>query len=255
MLRYGPIHARRQSNGHCGGDDVASPALHNELFPRQSGCGGFVRGHILRVSESLHIFDWQVRESEQCYSSESLMCMLINFDLYFLQRLNWLELLFSWMFGQFMCQMYQYVQTLSYIASIFILILICVERYCAIIHPIKCKQNLTPFRLRVCTILKLWPFWFHRLRFGNICEMPSATNDRNHNQVANEPNQRTAIANSPPTFAVMYLFEVSVVFCTFILFDVYTFVRGHLDALASQFKHMPLSDRCSRTARRKWKRI
>lgn len=46
--------------------------------------------------------------------------------------------------------MYQYVQTLSYIASIFILILICVERYCAIIHPITCKQILTPFKLRVC---------------------------------------------------------------------------------------------------------
>lgn len=58
------------------------------------------------------------------------------------------------MFGEFMCQMYQYVQTLSYIASIFILILICVERYCAIIHPIKCKQILTPFRLRVCTRIK-----------------------------------------------------------------------------------------------------
>lgn len=53
------------------------------------------------------------------------------------------------MFGEFLCKMYQFVQTLSYTASIFILVVICMERYFAIIHPITCKQILTPRRLRV----------------------------------------------------------------------------------------------------------
>ena len=45
--------------------------------------------------------------------------------------------------------MYQFVHSLSYTASIFILMVISTERYFAIIHPIKCKQILTPKRLVV----------------------------------------------------------------------------------------------------------
>lgn len=50
--------------------------------------------------------------------------------------------------------MYQFVHSLSYTASIFILVVICMERYFAIIHPITCKQILTPTRLRVRITLK-----------------------------------------------------------------------------------------------------
>lgn len=56
---------------------------------------------------------------------------------------------FSWVFGDFLCKMYQFVHSLSYTASIFILVVICTERYFAIIHPITCKQILTSTRLRV----------------------------------------------------------------------------------------------------------
>lgn len=56
---------------------------------------------------------------------------------------------FSWVFGDFLCKMYQFVHSLSYTASIFILMVICTERYFAIIHPITCKQILTSTRLRV----------------------------------------------------------------------------------------------------------
>lgn len=48
-----------------------------------------------------------------------------------------------------MCKMYQFVHALSYTASIFILMIICIERYFAIIYPITCKQILTSVRLRV----------------------------------------------------------------------------------------------------------
>ncbi|XP_032510685.2 trissin receptor [Danaus plexippus] len=61
----------------------------------------------------------------------------------------------SWVFGDFLCKMYQFVHSLSYTASIFILVVICTERYFAIIHPITCKQILTSTRLRL-VIVGVW---------------------------------------------------------------------------------------------------
>ncbi|XP_031332181.1 trissin receptor-like [Photinus pyralis] len=55
----------------------------------------------------------------------------------------------DWILGDFLCKMYQFMTSLSYTASIFILVVICTERYFAIIHPITCKQILTPTRLRL----------------------------------------------------------------------------------------------------------
>uniref|UniRef100_A0A6P4FFH1 Alpha-2C adrenergic receptor n=1 Tax=Drosophila rhopaloa TaxID=1041015 RepID=A0A6P4FFH1_DRORH len=51
--------------------------------------------------------------------------------------------------------MYQFVHSLSYTASIFILVVICMERYFAIVHPITCKQILTAARLRM-VIVTVW---------------------------------------------------------------------------------------------------
>lgn len=55
----------------------------------------------------------------------------------------------SWIFGSFMCKMYHFISSLSTTASILILVVICIERYLAIIHPMRCKQMLTLNRLRV----------------------------------------------------------------------------------------------------------
>lgn len=68
---------------------------------------------------------------------------------------------FSWVLGDFLCKMYQFVHSLSYTASIFILVVICMERYFAIIHPITCKQILTSTRLRVSILFFLFflPFY------------------------------------------------------------------------------------------------
>ncbi|XP_063988800.1 trissin receptor-like isoform X2 [Diachasmimorpha longicaudata] len=55
----------------------------------------------------------------------------------------------SWRLGDFLCKAYMFVTALSYTASIMILVLVCVERYLAIIHPIKCRSMLTRGRLRV----------------------------------------------------------------------------------------------------------
>lgn len=55
----------------------------------------------------------------------------------------------SWLLEQFLCKMYMFIQSLSSTASIFILVVICIERYFAIIYPITCKQILTPIILKV----------------------------------------------------------------------------------------------------------
>ncbi|XP_022907733.1 trissin receptor [Onthophagus taurus] len=75
-----------------------------------------------------------------------IFCVFQNLSMY---------LISSWILGDFLCKMYYFVNTLSYTASIFILVVICTERYFAIIYPITCKQILTPRRLRL-VILGVW---------------------------------------------------------------------------------------------------
>ncbi|KAH8273816.1 hypothetical protein KR044_001151 [Drosophila immigrans] len=75
-----------------------------------------------------------------------LFCVLQNLSIYLID---------SWVFGEFLCRMYQFVHSLSYTASIFILVVICMERYFAIVHPITCKQILTATRLRM-VIVTVW---------------------------------------------------------------------------------------------------
>lgn len=55
----------------------------------------------------------------------------------------------SWLLGDFLCKVYMFVHALSYTASIMILVVVCSERYLAIVHPIKCRAMLTRGRLRV----------------------------------------------------------------------------------------------------------
>ncbi|EZA55895.1 Cholecystokinin receptor [Ooceraea biroi] len=55
----------------------------------------------------------------------------------------------SWQLGDFLCKVYMFVHALSYTASILILVVVCTERYLAIVHPIKCRSMLTRSRLRI----------------------------------------------------------------------------------------------------------
>lgn len=73
-------------------------------------------------------------------------------------RKNWKNSLFSlhsWVFGDFLCKIYHFINCLSYTASIFILVVICMERYLAIQHPISSKHILTSSRLKG-VILIVW---------------------------------------------------------------------------------------------------
>ncbi|KAH1025063.1 trissin receptor isoform X2 [Dendroctonus ponderosae] len=70
----------------------------------------------------------------------ALFCIYQNLLIYMID---------SWILGNFLCKMYMFIQSLSNTASIFILVVICTERYFAILYPIKCKQILTANRLKI----------------------------------------------------------------------------------------------------------
>ncbi|CAK9803371.1 Trissin receptor [Anthophora quadrimaculata] len=55
----------------------------------------------------------------------------------------------SWRLGDFLCKVYMFVHAFSYTASVLILVVVCVERYLAIVHPIKCRSVLTRSRLQL----------------------------------------------------------------------------------------------------------
>lgn len=83
-----------------------------------------------------------------------------------IRNVKWNFFFHSWVLGEFLCKMYQFVHSLSYTASIFILVVICMERYFAIIHPITCKQILTSTRLRVsekCHVVKRLSFLYNKI--------------------------------------------------------------------------------------------
>ncbi|CAG9797173.1 unnamed protein product [Chironomus riparius] len=69
-----------------------------------------------------------------------IFCVYQNLSLYLIE---------SWVFGSFLCKTYYFITSLSYTASIFILVVICMERYLAIQHPITSKQILTSSRLKI----------------------------------------------------------------------------------------------------------
>ncbi|CAG7721858.1 unnamed protein product [Allacma fusca] len=69
-----------------------------------------------------------------------IFCIYQNLSMYLID---------SWVFGEFLCKMYHFINTLSHTASILILVVITVERYLVIMYPFKCRRILTVQRLRV----------------------------------------------------------------------------------------------------------
>ncbi|CAG7786397.1 unnamed protein product [Allacma fusca] len=68
-----------------------------------------------------------------------IFCVYQNLSLYLID---------SWVFGEFLCKMYHFINTLSHTASILILVVITIERYLVIMYPFKCRRVLTIQRLR-----------------------------------------------------------------------------------------------------------
>ncbi|GBM17742.1 Trissin receptor [Araneus ventricosus] len=85
-----------------------------------------------------------------------------------------------WAFGEFLCKMYHFIHSLSYTASIAILIVISVERYVAIVHPMLSKQVMTLRRLRIVSAT-VWlvsaAYCSPRLIMYGTAQVPSATGD------------------------------------------------------------------------------
>ncbi|CAG7825722.1 unnamed protein product [Allacma fusca] len=67
------------------------------------------------------------------------------------------HLMDSWPFGVILCKMYHFTNSMSYTASILILVAISVERYLVLLHPFRYRRILTIQRLRIM-ILGVWGF-------------------------------------------------------------------------------------------------
>lgn len=91
----------------------------------------------------------------------------------------------DWSFGDILCKMYHFIETLSYTSSIFTMVIISIERYIAICYPIKSK-NLLQRKIFVKCIIIVWilsaticspNLWIfkvitlsnHNGRFQNVC--------------------------------------------------------------------------------------
>ncbi|XP_045159444.2 trissin receptor-like isoform X2 [Mercenaria mercenaria] len=68
----------------------------------------------------------------------------------------------NWILGKAMCKIYYYIWNVSYIASIIILTVIAIERYIAIIHPLKARHFMTTKRLVLVQIMT----WFISLVYN-----------------------------------------------------------------------------------------
>ncbi|XP_064625457.1 trissin receptor-like [Lineus longissimus] len=60
-----------------------------------------------------------------------------------------------WVLGRVMCKLNYFIQQMAYVASVTILTVIAIERYVAIIYPMKSKQLTTKRRL-ICIIVHIW---------------------------------------------------------------------------------------------------
>lgn len=99
-----------------------------------------------------------------------LFCVYQNLSLYILEE--------EWAFGDALCKMYHFIHALSYTASVLIMVAVAVERYIAIVYPIKAKGFLRMRNLKYSMIgiwlmsvliclPRLWMFGLMELPFTN----------------------------------------------------------------------------------------
>ncbi|XP_034234072.1 trissin receptor-like [Thrips palmi] len=89
-----------------------------------------------RMRSRTHLFLVNLAAADLCVG---IFCVYQNLSIYLVQ---------SWVLGDVVCKLYHLVHNLSYTASIFVLVLLAVERYLAVLHPIKCRTILRPARLK-----------------------------------------------------------------------------------------------------------
>ncbi|XP_030284987.1 trace amine-associated receptor 13c-like [Sparus aurata] len=82
-----------------------------------------------------------------------------------------------WFLGDLMCTLYQYLAYVITSASIGTMVLISVDRYVAICHPLHFPTNVTQKRVQVCLCL-CWMFsaLFHSLLLKDILKQPGTYN-------------------------------------------------------------------------------
>ena len=76
----------------------------------------------------------------------ALFCVYQNLSVYIFS---------DWAFGDILCRMYHFVHALSYTASVYILVVISLERYLALVYPLLARRLLTMKKLKI-TIAFVW---------------------------------------------------------------------------------------------------
>ena len=107
----------------------------------------------LSGDRSIGIESWNTN-SHQLFPLESavadlcvaLFCVYQNLSVYIFSE---------WSFGDLLCRMYHFVHALSYTASVYILVVISLERYLALVYPLLSRRLLTMKKLKI-TILIVW---------------------------------------------------------------------------------------------------
>ncbi|CAG2108744.1 unnamed protein product, partial [Medioppia subpectinata] len=61
----------------------------------------------------------------------------------------------EWSFGDLLCRMYHFIHALSYTGSVYILVVISIERYLALVYPLLSRRLLTIRKLKI-TIIIVW---------------------------------------------------------------------------------------------------
>ncbi|KAJ1526213.1 hypothetical protein ONE63_009372 [Megalurothrips usitatus] len=96
-----------------------------------------------RMRSRTHLFLVNLAVADLCVG---LFCVYQNMSIYLAK---------NWVLGDLVCKVYIFVHNLSYTASVFVLVLVAVERYLAVLHPITCRRILRPARLRAA-IAGVW---------------------------------------------------------------------------------------------------
>jgi hypothetical protein len=104
---------------------------------------------VIFMSRKMHsVTNYFLANLAFCDLCVSLFCVYQNYALYVTSR---------WMMGNTMCKLYHFVQSLSYTSSIISMLLISVERYIAIVHPMKARR-LLQMRNFLITLAFIWSF-------------------------------------------------------------------------------------------------
>ncbi|XP_036965850.1 trace amine-associated receptor 13c-like [Acanthopagrus latus] len=121
-----------------------------------------------------------VSHFKQLHTPTNLLLLSLAVSDFFVGLLMFFQIVLidgCWFFGDLMCTLYQYLAYVITSASVGTMVLISIDRYVAICHPLHFATNVTQKRVQVCVYL-CWMFsaLFHSLLLKGILKQPGRYN-------------------------------------------------------------------------------